>query len=163
MIEHEPEPISAANHRARVRRIEGIARSLGFVGEIEYRHVYSRSGGAQYCIGPSIDRDLLVIYAEAFERDAKLDDFPLESMIAHECGHQALVREERFRDILRRFPGERFEEILASLLGSVLLGESRASMLLFWKATSELAEMRVGATSAVRLMERLQDIMRRLL
>lgn len=71
---HEPEPISATEHRARIRR---IGRRLGFIGRVEYRHVYSHSGGARYGTGPSIDDDLLALYAEAFERDADPADFSL--------------------------------------------------------------------------------------
>jgi hypothetical protein len=40
-----------------------IARRLGFVGQIEYQHAYSRSGGAEYRIGSSAEKDLLVVYA----------------------------------------------------------------------------------------------------
>ncbi|HEV3120232.1 MAG TPA: hypothetical protein VGY58_24440, partial [Gemmataceae bacterium] len=82
----EPKPITAAEYRARSRRANRIGRGLGFTGHVEYRHVHSRSGGAQYCIGPSADEDLLVLYAEAFERDADPDDFSLAALVAHECG-----------------------------------------------------------------------------
>jgi hypothetical protein len=87
MQENEPKPISVVQRRVRMHRAKRIARHLGFVGDVEYRHVYSPSGGAQYCIGPSAEDDLLLVYAEAFERDADPDDFALEAMIAHECGH----------------------------------------------------------------------------
>src|SRR5947209_2528343 len=133
MIEHEPEPISATNRKARVRRIEEIGRRLGFVGEIEYRHVYSQSGGAQYCVGMSADNDLLVVYAEAFERDANPDDFSLEAIIAHERGHQILERNPNIQRIRREFPGDRFEEILASIIGSILLEQAETAQTLAWK------------------------------
>src|SRR5687768_13238849 len=101
MREHEqPSPISVARQRARVRRITQIADRLGFEGSIEYRHVYSRSGGAQYCIAPLLQHDILVLYAEAFERDAGPDDFSLEALIAHECRDQRLIRNPPLRRVL---------------------------------------------------------------
>jgi hypothetical protein len=156
----QPKPISAAEHRARNRRISRIARRLGFVGRVEYRHVYSRSGGAQYGIGPTADDDLLVLYAKAFERDADPADFSLEAIIAHECGHQRLIRTENLRSILAKFSGERFEEVLASLVGSLLLGGSESAQTLVWKATAELGELGMTAASTVHLIERLRRLLR---
>src|SRR5437899_2805544 len=159
MHEHgEPKPISAAEHRARLRRTKRIGRRLGFAGRVEYRHVHSRSGGAQFCIGPSIDNDLLVVYAEAFEPDADPDDFSLEAIIAHECGHQSLIRNAHLRTILAKFPGARFEEILASLVGSLLLGESESAKMLVWKATAELGELNMTAANTVHFVERLRRL-----
>ncbi len=160
MIEHEPEPISAASRRARVRRIDEIGRRLGFVGEIDYRHVYSRSGGAQYCVGPSADQDLLVVHAEAFERDANPDDFALEAIIAHECGHQILQRNPNIQRILQRFPGERFEEILASVIGSLLLEESEAAKTLAWKAMAGLVDLGISDFAAYDFFGRVRELLR---
>jgi hypothetical protein len=160
---HEPKPISATEHRARIRRITRIGRHLGFVGRVEYRHVYSRSGGAQYGIGPSAEDDLLVLYAEAFERDADPADFSLEALIAHECGHQRLIRNPHLRTILAKFPGEPFEEILASLVGSLLLGESESAQTLVWKATAELGQLGMTAASTVHFVERLRQLLRHFL
>jgi hypothetical protein len=75
MPEHSPKPLSAAELRARQRRVQRIARRMGFVGGVEYRHVHSRSGGAQYCQAATAANDQLIVYAEAFERDADPDDF----------------------------------------------------------------------------------------
>jgi len=161
MQEHdEPTPISPAEQRARSRRMSRIARRYGFVGRMEYRHVYSRSGGAQYCIGPSVDDDL---YAEAFERDADPDDFSLEALVAHECGHQRLIRNEGLRSILAKLPGEPLEEILASLVGSLLLGEAEAAQTLVWKATVELGQLGMTADSTVHFIERLRRLLRHFL
>jgi hypothetical protein len=159
----EPEPVSAAVRRTRIRRIRRIGNRLGFVGRIEYRHVHSQSGGAQYCIGPSADDDLIVVYAEAFERDADPKDFRLEAMIAHECGHQKLIRDPTLRMILARFPGEQLEEILASLVGSLLLGETETSQTLVWKATVELGELGMSAAKTVQFIERLRRLLRHFL
>src|SRR6478736_5587006 len=78
-----------AQRRARRNRVARIANVLGFVGRVEYRHVYSQTGGAQYGRGSTPEADLLTVYAEAFERDADSEDFSLEAMIAHECGQSA--------------------------------------------------------------------------
>ena len=105
----------------------------------------------------------MVVYAEAFERDANPDDFSLESLIAHECGHQRLLRVKNLRKVLAKFP-EEFDEILASLVGSVLLGETESSQTLVWKATAELADMRIiSAENTVQFVERLRQLLRNLL
>jgi hypothetical protein len=160
---HQPEPISATNEHLRIRRITEIATNLGFVGRVEYLHVYSRTGGAQYCVGPSADDDIMVVYAEAFERDANPDDFNLEALIAHECGHQRLLRQPNLRIVLAKFPGGKLEEVLASLVASILLGETEAAKTLVWKATAELSGMGVKSASTVRFIERLRRILRDLL
>lgn len=161
-MNHQPEPISRAEQRARTRRITEIADGFGFTGDAVYRHVYSRSGGAQYGIGPSPDDDIMVVYAEAFERDADPDDFRLEALIAHECGHQRLHRDPKLRPVLAKFPGEEFEEILASLVGSILLGELDSSQTLVWKAVADLTDLGVTVEYANHLVERLIDILRKL-
>src|SRR5438132_7667539 len=97
-----PQPISQAQLRLRQTRVSHIAKTFGFIGRVEYRHVYSQSGGAQYGRGPSPEADILMVYAEGFERDADPADFSLEAMIAHECGHQILARHPR---IARRVAG----------------------------------------------------------
>src|SRR5712664_3396232 len=90
-----PRPLGAEQLRARRSRVARIARRFGFVGVVEYRHVNSQSGGAQYGQGSTADEDLLTVYAEAFERDANVEDFSLAAIIAHECGHQLLARHPR--------------------------------------------------------------------
>ena len=159
----QPNPILTAERRARLRRANRIGRRLGFAGRVEYRHVYSRSGGAQYCIGPSADEDILVVYAEAFERDADPADFSLEALVAHECGHQRLIRNQDLRAVLAKFPGERFEEVLASLVGSLLLSESESARTLVWKATAELGDLGMSAVNTVHFIERLRLLLRRFL
>ena len=59
--------------------------------------------GAQYFIGKSADHDIIVVFAEAFERDANPDDFRLEALIAHECGHQRLLRVKNLHEVLAKF------------------------------------------------------------
>jgi hypothetical protein len=74
-----------------------------------------------------------------------------------------LIRNPHLQVILRKFPGERFEEILASLIGSLLLGEGELSRTLVWKATAELAGLSIGAANTVQFIERLRGLLRHLL
>ena len=144
-------------------RVARIARSLGFRGHVEYRHVYSQSGGAQFCVGPTPEHDLLVVYAEAFERERDLSDFSLEAIIAHECGHRALLRNSRLAAIVKQLPGRLYEEVLASLIGSLLANDPADAATLVEKATVELAILRLPAATTIRTIERLLALLRRVL
>src|SRR5262245_21871842 len=116
-----PEPISKAERLARQRRAAKVARRLGFQGRVEYRHVSSLSGGAQYGMATSPKHDLLIVFAEAFDRDADPDAFSLEAILAHERGHQLLARHDRLTRNLPAGWSGLSEEIVASLLGSLLV------------------------------------------
>ena len=94
---NQPRPITDAEQQERLRRVKALAAEYEFVGYVEYRHVGSRSGGAQYVIGVTIEKDLLAVYADAFARDADPNDFSLEAIVAHERGHQVVVRDSRLR------------------------------------------------------------------
>jgi hypothetical protein len=139
-----------------------LARELGFVGRVEYRHVYSQTGGAQYGRGSAAEADLLTVYAEAFERDADLEDFSLEGIIAHECGHQILARNPR---IAKRCAGvsEASEEILASLLGAMICHDDTDRVTLFAKATTELLDRGQSVAAANRQLQELWDLLEALL
>jgi hypothetical protein len=139
-----------------------IARDLGFVGRIEYRHVYSQTGGAQYGRGIAAEEDLLTVYAEAFERDADPEDFSLAAMIAHERGHQILARHPR---IAKRVEGvsEASEEILASLLGAMICHDDTDRVTLFAKAAAELLDRGQSAEAANRQLQELWDLLEALL
>ena len=63
MPARSPQRISVEEQRNRQVRVARLARRLGFVGRIEYRHVYSRSGGAQYGQAITADLDLLTVFA----------------------------------------------------------------------------------------------------
>src|SRR5688572_28363416 len=84
MTPDSPSPITHAQARRRRSRALRLARSVGFTGRVEYRHVYSQTGGVQYGRGAGATADLLTVYAEAFERDADPNDFSLLAMLAHE-------------------------------------------------------------------------------
>jgi hypothetical protein len=153
MEEQSPEPISAAEHDARLDRVAAVARRLGFVGSVEYRHTYSRTGGAQYGMAPAIAQDVLVVDAEAFRRDGAGDDFSLEAIIAHERGHQLLCRHERLRRNIPLGMSAVTEEVLASLVGSLIAEEPRDGQALILKALGELVERGMRLTEATRHVE----------
>ncbi len=99
----------------------------------------------------------------SLETHADPDDFGLDSLIAHECGHQRLIRDHDLRKILLTFPGEELEEILASLVGSILLGETESAKTLVWKATAELGNLRIAGAGAVQMIERFRRLLRNFL
>lgn len=158
----EPRPLTPSEQRARRRRANRIARKFGFVGRVEYRHVYSQSGGAQYGRGSSPKADLLTVYAEAFERDADPEDFSLEAMIAHERGHQILARHPR---IAERVAGisEVSEEILASLLGAMICKEDADRVALYAKAAAELLDRGQRIEAITRQLQELWELLEALL
>ena len=159
----QPEPILPEEHAARLLRISAIARSLGYQGKLEYRHLHSQSGGAQYCIGPAADDDIMVLYAKAFERDADPEEFNLDALIAHECGHHRLHRDPKFQPVREQYPGDDYEEILASFIGAFLLGESVSGEALLWRVSAELSDMGMSNEDVVLTMVRLQQTVEPLL
>ena len=74
-----------------------------------------------------------------------------------------MLRNKDLRAVLAKFPGERLEEVLASLVGSLLLSETESAQTLVWKATAELGELGMTAASTVRFIERLRQLLRRFL
>lgn len=157
MRDEPPKPISAKEKRARLARATALARTLRFVGRVEYRHVTTRSGGAQYGMGATMEEDLLVVYPEAFRRDSDPNDFSLEAILAHERGHQILHREDR---VSRNMPGDMSnvtEEVLASLIGSIITKDPRASDDLVLKALFTLVEWGMQAAEA---SQRVQDTLK---
>jgi hypothetical protein len=155
--------LSGAELRARRRQLARIARNLELVGRIEYRHVYSQTGGAQYGRGSKPAEDLLIVYAEAFDRDADPEDFSLEAILAHERGHQLLARHPR---IARRVAGRvsaASEEILASLLGAMICNSRSDCDALVAKATVELINHGEMPDVAIRRLQELWDLLETLL
>jgi hypothetical protein len=138
MEQRSPRPLTAEEQRKRRQHVVQLARELGFVGRVEYRHVYSQSGGAQYGRGSDTTVDLLMVYAEAFERDADPLDFSLEAILAHERGHQLLVRHPRLSKRLVGRLSPFGEEILASLLGAMICHSAKDRDALVGKAMVEL-------------------------
>ena len=160
---NNPTPLSLHEERRRHRLVVKTARSFGFIGSVEYRHVYSQAGGAQYGRGSSSNRDLLIVYAEAFERDADPDDFSLKAIIAHECGHQLLARHPRIVRHVGNSLTLNSEEILASLLGAMICEEQTDRDALLAKATVELVEHGEELTKAVERLQELWELLEALL
>jgi hypothetical protein len=163
MTTRSPQPLTPAERHARRNHVARLARGLGFVGRIEYRHVYSQTGGAQYGQGSSADEDLPTVYAEAFDRDADPEDFSLAAILAHERGHQLLIRHPR---IAKRVAGRISaggEENLASLLGAMLCGAEADRDALVAKATAELLDYGESLEIATRRLQELWNLLEALL
>jgi predicted Zn-dependent protease len=163
MAESHPPPISRAQEKARHARVLQTARRLGFVGRVEYRHVYTQSGGAQYGLAVAPEHDLLLVSAEAFERDADSADFSLEAILAHERGHQLLARHQVLRRNLPREWSGVSEEIAASLLGSLLVDSTKDERNLLLKALFDAGQHGLKQDDATRLITELYAVLERLL
>lgn len=124
--------------------------------------MYSQSGGAQYGRGADAGMDLLTVYAEAFDRDADPDDFSLAAIIAHERGHQVLARHPRL-SVLLASASSAAEEVLASLLGALVLQPGPDRDALLDKAAFELLSRGATAETAERVVANLWDQLGRLL
>jgi hypothetical protein len=162
MASRSPDAIPPAESRRRRTRALRLARAVGFTGRVEYRHVYSQAGGAQYGRGAVDGSDLLIVFAEAFERDANPKDFSLTAMIAHERGHQLVARHPR---ISGRMAGLSLptEEVVASVLGALVLGPGPDANDLLAKALAEVMTAGNEPTVAERLVQDLCDTLGALL
>ena len=149
-----PEPISPAELDARLERALAIAQELGFVGEVQYRHANSNSRGASYFLAPIIEQDMLIVYAAAFSRDAAGDDFSLEAIIAHERGHQLLHRDVQLLRVRPNEMSESTEEVLASLVGSLIVQDARDGEMLEMKTIFELMNRGMRMSDAVDLVKK---------
>jgi hypothetical protein len=162
MPTRSPGPITAAELLARQERVADIAEAFGFVGIIEYQHVYSQTGGAQYGRAAVEDNDRFTVYAEAFERDADPEDYSLAAIIAHERGHQILARHPR---IAKRIVPVSLvsEEILASLLGMLICKAEKDREMLYGKAAFELLARGQSPENVRRQLKNLCEAMETLL
>jgi hypothetical protein len=136
---------------------------MGFMGHIEYRHESSRTGGAQYGLGISADEDALIVFADAFDRDADAEDFSLEAIIAHECGHQLLARNRRLKRNLPRTWSDAAEEIVASLLASLLVTAAKDREDLVAKAIFEADRSGMEAERITLFILELRELLEELL
>ncbi len=143
------EPITPDEQRRRSARCRRAARRLGFVGRVQYRHIPTLSGGAQYVPGRA--GDILIVYAEAFRRDADPADFSLRAILAHERGHQAVARDPRLAGRAAGLPLAA-EEVLASLVGARLVRSRADREALVAKAAADLLAAGVEPAWAARLV-----------
>jgi len=105
----------------------------------------------------------LIVYADAFERDANPEDFSLEAILAHERGHQLLARHPRLaRQVAARI-SPASEEILASIVGAMLCPAEADRDALLGKATAALLGHGEEPDSAARQVQALWDHLERLL
>ena len=111
--------------------------------------MYSQSGGAQYRQATRPENDLLTVFAEAFDRDASGTDFSIPAIIAHEVGHQLLLRHPKLADRLAGRLSLASEEILASVLGAIIAPTQVDRDHLLAKAGFELTRFGVSPTVAV--------------
>jgi hypothetical protein len=158
-----PPSLSVADERNRYNRAVKIANNLGFVGSIEYRHFYGRSGGAQYGQARLPEDDLLIIYADAFDRDTDPKEFSLEAIIAHERGHQVVVRHPRVSKLLVGLLTPSNEEVMASVIGSILCPNVADKDNLIAKATFDLIRCGRDRYTAVRQIDELELLLRKIL
>jgi hypothetical protein len=114
--------------------------------------VLSNAGGAQFGLGSSTARDLLVVYAEAFLRDTDPEDFSLEAVIAHECGHQVACRNIAWQHFLPGQTTPASEEVLASVVGSLLVERSTDRETLVLKAIDDAVRCGLGVEDASKLV-----------
>jgi hypothetical protein len=119
--------------------------------------------GERYGLASTANQDLLIVYADAFERDADPDDFSLEAILAHERGHQLLVRHPRLAPQVAGRISSASEEILASILGAMLCTIDADRDALLAKATAELLNHGEPPESATRQIQALWDHLERLL
>ena len=105
---------------------------------------------------------MLTVYAEAFGRDADPNDFSLEAMIAYERGHQVLARHPRL-SVLLASASPAAEEVLASLLGALVLDSGPNRETLLDKAAFELLSREATAEAAERVIANRWDLLGRLL
>jgi hypothetical protein len=143
--------------------VASIAAKLGFVGRVHYEHAYSAAGGAQYGLANSEQRDLLTVYAEAFDRDADPEDFSLEAIIAHERGHQLLARHPRLAPRVGGRTSAIGQEVLASILGALVCPSAWDRETLLAKAVFELVARGEEPATATRLVRQLQEDLEALL
>jgi hypothetical protein len=125
--------------------------------------VYGGTGGAQYGRGSTETEDLLLVYAEAFQRDADPEDYSLEAILAHERGHQVTCRHLRLRRTLLAKASAVTEEIVASLVGSLIVPGSADQEALLLKALGEAVAGGADPDAAVRLLAELWDYLEKLL
>jgi hypothetical protein len=86
----------------------------------------------------------------------------LEAMIAHECGHQLLARHPRLtRNLPPTWSGVS-EEIVASLLGSLLVEEENDQRDLLLKALFEAEKQDLAADPAMVLIRELRALLERI-
>lgn len=102
---------------------------------------------------------MLFVYAEAFDRDADPDEFSLEAILAHERGHQILVRHPRIARLVAGKISSIGDEVLASIIGALLCPPGADRDNLEQKAIFELVIHGDHSAAATRRVAVLRDIL----
>ena len=121
MSTDQPPPITLTERARRIDLIRQIATTLGFRGRVEYRHYYGSSGPAQLRLGRKIVDDEMRVFAQAFDWNDDSREFSVEAIIAHECGHQVYHRHRWVQRWFGSDISESQEEVIASLIGALLV------------------------------------------
>ena len=132
----------------RSRRIPSCVQSRG-------RREYGRAGIAE--------EDLLIVYAEAFEKGADPEDFSLNAILAHQRGHQMLARHPLIAQRVAGRISDASEEILASLLGAMICEDEKDRDDLIAKAAVELIEHGESPGTAYQRLQELKNLFEALL
>jgi hypothetical protein len=92
-------------------------------------------------------------------RDADPDDFSLEALIAHECGHQAVFRNAAWQQVLPERMTSAAEEVLASVIGSVLVDDRADREDLMLKSIDDALQCGLDLTDACNLVFELRRLL----
>lgn len=163
MSSEQPPTISRSELHRRQKLVRELAGKLGYSGYVEYRHVLSQTGGAQFCLGPRREADVLTVYAEAFVRDANPNDFSLNAILAHECGHQLVFRHPKLSRWLQGKVTLPSEEALASVIGSLLVSDVDDHNALAMKAICDVMNCGVEKSRAHELVLKLRSVLEAIL
>lgn len=104
----------------------------------------------------------MTVYAEAFDRDADPDDFSLAAILTHERGHQVLARHPQL-SVLLASASPAAEEVLASLLGALVLKPGPDRDTLLDRAAFESLSRGATVETAERVIANLWDLLGKLL
>ncbi len=125
--------------------------------------MYSHAGGADTDCARIAEEDLLIVYAEAFGKDANPEDFSLTAILAHERGHQILARHPQIAKRVAGRISDASEEILASLLGAMICEDEKDRDDLIAKAAVELIEHGESPQIAYQRLQELKYLFEALL
>ena len=95
--------------------------------------------------------------------DADPAEYSLRAILAHERGHQILARHARISRMVAGRVGDVGEEILASLLGSMVCANETDRDCLVLKAAAELVGRDVNPDDAYEQLQKLHNIFEALL
>lgn len=140
MTHNPPKPITLTERARRIDLVRQLAKKLRFCGRVEYHHRFSSAGPAQIRFGSKIVDDVMRVFAQAFDWSEDSQHFSPEAIMAHECGHQVFHRHRHLRRWFGSDISESHEEIVASLIGSLLVTSAADNDALRDKALGDALE-----------------------